>query len=120
MTGDPSSERQRFVNMDRLLTPTSMPNHEIVDVVDDESRVIVVRAWRDSGRVIIRVLAGTHRLDSSRKWVFADVNRACDQIGCVLGELHDGPGSDGKSTGPRQQRRAIRIVDDGDDHRPDD
>jgi hypothetical protein len=95
-----------------------MPRCEIVGVVDDDSRVIVVRAWRDSGRLIVRVLAGTGRVGSSRQWVFADIDEACEHIGKVLWELRDVPVDSGR-LGDRG-RPTIRTVDACEDHRPDD
>jgi hypothetical protein len=97
-----------------------MPRRKIVGVVDDESRVIVVRAWRDSGRLIVRVLAGTGRVGSSRQWVFADIDEACEHIAKVLWELRDVPVDSGRSGGRTRGRPTIRTVDAGKDHRPDD
>ncbi len=89
-------------------------------MVADESRVIVVRAWRDSERVIVRVIAGGGGLGSSHQWVFADVDEACDQIGHVLWELHDVAADAGGSRARTRGRPTIRTVDGGEDHRPDD
>ena len=97
-----------------------MPSRESVGVVDDESRVIVVRAWRDSGRLIVRVLAGTGRVGSSRQWVFADIDEACEQIGKVLWELRDVPVGSGRLAGRTRGRPTIRTVDACEEHRPDD
>jgi hypothetical protein len=63
-------------------------------VTGDDDRVIVVRAWRDSGRMIIRILVGAGQPTSSHEWVFADVDEACRQIGEVLRELRDESGPD--------------------------
>jgi hypothetical protein len=52
--------------------------------------VIVVRAWRDSQRVIIRVLAGIGQNGSTDEWVFANIDVACEQIANVLCELAEG------------------------------
>jgi hypothetical protein len=51
--------------------------------------VVVVRAWRDSNRVLIRVLVSGDRSTTAREWVFADVGAACSQIAEVLGALVD-------------------------------
>jgi hypothetical protein len=51
------------------------------------SRVVIVRAWRDSGRILIRVLAGADHSKAADEWVFADIDAACRQIAEVLGVL---------------------------------
>jgi len=56
--------------------------------MDNECRVIVVRARRDGRRWIIRILASGERVTSSRQWVFADVTDACVQVDKVLRELN--------------------------------
>jgi hypothetical protein len=56
-------------------------------VTADTSRVVVVRAWRDSQRIIIRVLAGAGHTESADEWVFADIDAACGQVARVLCEL---------------------------------
>lgn len=56
-------------------------------VIADTSRVIVVRAWRDSQRIVIRVLAGKGHRQQADEWVFADIDAACKQLADVLGEL---------------------------------
>jgi hypothetical protein len=55
--------------------------------MDNECRVIVVRARRDGRRLIIRILANGERVTSARQWVFADVTEACVQVDKVLREL---------------------------------
>lgn len=52
-----------------------------------ESRTIVVRAWRDRGRLIIRVLAGSAEPDSAREWVFADTDASLARVATLLAEL---------------------------------
>jgi hypothetical protein len=64
-------------------------------VTADTSRVIVVRAWRDSQRIIIRVLAGKGHFQQADEWVFAEIDAACKQLAELLGELVE------KQTGPR-------------------
>jgi hypothetical protein len=66
-------------------------------VSTDDSRVIVVRAWRDSGRTIIRVLSGSGETDPSDQWVFADVGAACRQIAALLLALSE-QGSEPRDT----------------------
>ncbi|MFD6393322.1 hypothetical protein [Nocardia sp. NPDC060259] len=78
--------RQHIVNADGPLTRVGTPTHEGETVIADDSRVIVVRAWRDSDRLIIRVLAGAQH-PASREWVFADIDTACRQVAAILHEL---------------------------------
>jgi hypothetical protein len=56
-------------------------------VTADTSRVIIVRAWRDAQRIIIRVLAGKGHRQQADEWVFADIDAACKQLADLLGEL---------------------------------
>jgi hypothetical protein len=56
-------------------------------VTADTSRVVVVRAWLDSQRIIVRVLAGTGHSKPADEWVFADIDAACRQVAKVLSEL---------------------------------
>ncbi|SDD02576.1 hypothetical protein [Rhodococcus tukisamuensis] len=60
-------------------------------MTDDEARVIVVRAWRDIDRSIIRVIAAAGVTTIARQWAFSDVAEACKQIEEVIRELDDGP-----------------------------
>jgi hypothetical protein len=55
----------------------------------NNSGVIVVRVWRDTGRLIIRVLAGTDDTNSTREWVFADVEATLACIGDLLKTLRE-------------------------------
>ncbi|WP_146153969.1 hypothetical protein [Nocardia brasiliensis] len=68
-----------------------------------ESRTIVVRAWRDRGRLIIRVLAGSAEPDSAREWVFADTDASLAQVATLLAELGEdrAPGE----TAPAETKR---------------
>ena len=113
-----SLHRQRFVNTNRPLTRTAMGLCEIVRVVDDESRVMVVRAWRDAERIVVRVMAGTGRVGASRQWVFADIDEACEHIGCMLAELNESPGDSSKRTSRSRKRGTIRTVDADEDSSP--
>ncbi|WP_433574332.1 hypothetical protein [Nocardia brasiliensis] len=54
-----------------------------------ESRTIVVRAWRDRGRLIIRVLAGSAEPDSAQEWVFADIDASLARVATLLAELSE-------------------------------
>jgi hypothetical protein len=49
--------------------------------------VVVVRAWLDSQRIIVRVLAGAGHSKPADEWVFADIDAACRQVANVLAEL---------------------------------
>ncbi len=68
-----------------------------------ESRTIVVRAWRDRGRLIIRVLAGSAEPDSAQEWVFADIDASLARVATLLAELGEdrAPGE----TGPAETKR---------------
>ncbi|WP_066903336.1 hypothetical protein [Millisia brevis] len=48
--------------------------------------MVVVRAWRDSHRIVIRVLVADDG-NATNGWVFADIDAACRQIASVLSEL---------------------------------
>jgi len=92
-----------------------MGDCEIVRVVDDESRVMVVRAWRDAERIVVRVMAGTGRVGASRQWVFADIDEACEHIGGMIAELREPAVDFSERTSRPRKRRTIRTVDaDGD------
>ncbi|MEV0343881.1 hypothetical protein AB0H49_33210 [Nocardia sp. NPDC050713] len=54
-------------------------------MIDDDSKVIVIRAWRDGGRMLIRVLAGTGEPNSAQEWVFTDIDAVLARIAEVLG-----------------------------------
>jgi hypothetical protein len=53
----------------------------------DDSRVIVVRAWRDCERTVIRVLTGTGDARAGEQHVFSDVDTACAQIAALIQDL---------------------------------
>jgi hypothetical protein len=55
-------------------------------------RVIVVRAWCDSGGLRIRLLVDG---DSSRHWVVGSIAEACTVLGLVLAELPIPPAESG-------------------------
>jgi hypothetical protein len=57
-----------------------------------ESRVIVVRAWRDAGGVRIRLLAdGDADGDYERQWMVGSIADACTVLGSLLAELLGAP-----------------------------
>src|SRR4051812_714487 len=74
--GDPAVRaRQHRVNTAHAaLTGVGMAARDRGSVSGPESKTIVVRAWRDRGRLIIRVLAGSGALGSAQEWVFADID----------------------------------------------
>ena len=84
---------------------------QIVTVADDGSRVIIVRAWRDSERLLVRVLIGTSHVGCSHHRVFTDIDEACDHISEALGVLQ--PQAEAVTKRPR--RRTIRSVDAAED-----
>jgi hypothetical protein len=51
-----------------------------------ENSVVVVRVWRDSGRLIIRVVTSSGPTSPGREWVFTDVDAASDRVGQLLRE----------------------------------
>jgi hypothetical protein len=53
-----------------------------------ESRVIVVRAWRDAGGVRVRLLADADADgDYERQWIVGSIAEACAVLGSLLAEL---------------------------------
>jgi hypothetical protein len=56
-------------------------------VTDVHSRVVVVRAWRDTGRLVIRVVTGKVPTSPSREWVFTEVESASACVAQLLHEL---------------------------------
>ncbi|CAM4450795.1 hypothetical protein NONI108955_29600 [Nocardia ninae] len=71
-----------------------MAAREGVPVSGPESKTIVVRAWRDRGRLIIRVLTGVGEIGAGQEWVFADIDASLTRVGELLAELHDNPAND--------------------------
>lgn len=51
-----------------------------------DTRIVVVRAWREAGGLRIRVLA---ELPEARGWVFTSVADACDLVAALLTDLLD-------------------------------
>lgn len=74
----------------------------------DTNRVIVVRAWRDSQRIIIRILAGAGHSKPVGEWVFADIDAACRQVATVLCELVGDPTGSGE---PDSTATLIQSID---------
>jgi hypothetical protein len=58
-------------------------------VSNSDNRVIVLRVWRDSGRLVIRVVTSSGPASSGREWVFADVDAASSRVGLLLRELEE-------------------------------
>jgi hypothetical protein len=77
--------------------------------------VVVVRAWLDSQRVIVRVLAGAGHSKPADEWVFADIDAACRQVASVLGELVEHPE---KSAQPDTSASLIQSIDASAHHGP--
>lgn len=75
-----------------MLTPRGRQAGHSVRVTSETSRVVIVRAWRDSHRIVIRVLTAGGHTEPTDEWVFADIGEACDRVGEVLRQLVD-PGS---------------------------
>jgi hypothetical protein len=60
-----------------------------------ESRVIVVRAWRDADGVRIRLLADRDADgDYERQWIVGSIADACAVLGSLLAELLGAPARD--------------------------
>jgi hypothetical protein len=53
----------------------------------NNSRIIVVRAWRNAGRLVIRVLASPGEATPPRQWVFSDTEAACEKVAQIVAEL---------------------------------
>lgn len=74
-----------------------------------------MRAWRDSHRIVIRVLTAGGHTGPTDEWVFADIGEACDRVGEVLRELVD-PGS--AAARPDAGAAVLRNVDAATHHSP--
>jgi hypothetical protein len=70
-----------------------MGSTQIAEMTDKNSRVIVVRAWRDGSRVLARVLVGDGSTAAPHEHVFADNASVCRRIRAVLDELELRPPS---------------------------
>jgi hypothetical protein len=84
-------------------------------VTADTSRVVVVRAWLDSQRIIVRVLAGAGHSKPADEWVFADIDAACKQVAnvlCELAEQHE------QSAHPDTSAPLIQSIDASAHHGP--
>jgi hypothetical protein len=78
-----------------------------------QSRIVVVRAWQDDGRRVIRVLAGAEHITPTREWVFVDVDDACRRIAEVLDELDStpsGPAATLEDEPLTHQQSALRMI----------
>jgi hypothetical protein len=58
-------------------------------VTTSDNRLIVVRAWQDSDRLIIRFLVSAGPTTPQVEAVFADVESAAECLAQVLRELRD-------------------------------
>jgi hypothetical protein len=56
-------------------------------MASNDSRIIVVRAWRNAGRLIMRVIAAPGGTAASQQWVFSDANAATEKIAEILREF---------------------------------
>jgi len=52
--------------------------------------VVVIRAWRQADRLIIRVLTGRSPDAPGAEWIFADIPSALNRLQMLLDELHRG------------------------------
>jgi hypothetical protein len=64
-----------------------MGTTETRTVTSSGSRIIVVRAWRNLGQLVVRVLAAPVDPVPSREWAFSDTDSACAKIAEILREL---------------------------------
>ena len=58
-------------------------------VTDVDNRVVVVRVWRDAGRLVIRVVTSSGPTSPGQEWVFTDVDAATERVGQLLRELEE-------------------------------
>ncbi|MEE6179630.1 hypothetical protein [Mycobacterium sp. 050134] len=60
---------------------------ETGQVASNSSRIIVVRAWRNLGQLVVRILAAPVDSTPPREWAFSDADSACEKIAEILHEL---------------------------------
>jgi hypothetical protein len=58
-------------------------------VTTSDNRLIVVRAWRDSDRLVIRLIISAGLGEPAVESVFSDIESAADRLTEVLTELRD-------------------------------
>jgi hypothetical protein len=63
-----------------------MPAAHTAAVASNSTQIIVVRAWRNAGQLVIRVLAAAVGATPSQEWVFSDTAAAADKIAEILRE----------------------------------
>lgn len=56
-------------------------------VTTSDNRLIVVRAWRDPDRLIIRLIISAGPKAPAVEWVFTEIESATDRLAEVLREL---------------------------------
>lgn len=97
----PTSTRcQHYVNADGTLTLQTMAGREAAEVEYTDYQIIVIRARRDGGQLIVRILTGGNPADPARQWVFASVDEVCVLVERLLEEL-GGPGPRSAAVPPR-------------------
>lgn len=66
--------------------------HDRDVVTGGESAVIIVRAWRQNGRVIVRMLASsTNAARPHQERVATSIDAACDELRALLAPLVEAP-----------------------------
>jgi hypothetical protein len=58
-------------------------------VTTSDNRLIVVRAWRDSDRLVIRLIISAGPGEPAVESVFSDIESAADRLTEVLTDLRD-------------------------------
>lgn len=75
-----------------------------------DNRLIVVRAWRDSDRLIIRLLISAGPTALPVESVFTDIDSASQRLADVLGDLLAAGGTPDRATPVDEPGRATRYV----------
>jgi hypothetical protein len=76
-------------------------------VTTSDNRLIVVRAWHDSDRLLIRVLVSAGPRAPAVESVFSDIESATDRLAEVLGELLWPPAPQVPAQGPAGRIRSV-------------
>lgn len=88
---------------DALLT------HEVTSVIHrarvktSDNRLMVVRAWHDTDRLIIRLIVSDGPRAPVVESVFTDIESATNRLAEVLTELLQAPGPAARSSSPRRE-----------------
>jgi hypothetical protein len=61
----------------------------VARVLTSDDRLIVVRAWRDSDRLVIRLIVSAETGAPAVESVFSDIESAAERLTEVLTELRD-------------------------------